>query len=65
MFVYKIEVEIREDEASAVLDQYTNDFESEYEMSEEDFWHVISENAEDQYPDGAWVRVKLISTTEV
>ena len=65
MFVYKVEVEIREDEDGAVLEQYTNDFETESVMDEGDFWDMISEGADEQYPDAEWIRVKLISTTEV
>lgn len=65
MFVYKVEVEIRETEDGAVLEHYTNDFETESVMDEGDFWDFIAEGADDTYPDAEWVRVKLISTTEV
>ena len=64
MYNHKVEVELREEEDGVVLVDFTDNFESDNNMSEGELWDFFAEVYDEAYPDAAWLRVKLISVEE-
>lgn len=65
MYNHKVEVELREDKDGAVLVEFTDNFESDHNMSEGELWDFFAEMYDETYPDAEWLRVKLISVEEI